>query len=156
MMYLRHIFRVVWPVLFMWFVLLSIAIGTEATWPESQHGDFVLIACIGTFDVLLATIMLRRMRGLDWLTIALSAVFLTKGMVWFYFTARHLWPEFFLDYNQEVLWVLRSVLVFVLISAFLMLILTPDGSYAEQQRAEGVVEGYAEGVADERTRERRL
>jgi hypothetical protein len=135
----RRVVDIIWPVLLLWIVLLSVAFASDADWPETRRLDFALIASIATFDVLLASIMLRRMRGIDWLTLALSAVLITKSMLWFFFTGSRLWPEFVAEHSELLLWTLRLLIMGSLTGAVALLIATPDESY-EQGRLAGVAE----------------
>jgi hypothetical protein len=136
-----HIWDVIWPIVLLWIVLITTAFLTGAHAPEGDKLDFFLLATIGTFDYLLATLMLRRMQGWDILTIALSLVFLAKGSLWFLFTGFRLWPEFAADHADFLLWGLRLGLVSTLAFAFTILLLTPGG-YAEQRRKEGYDKGF--------------
>lgn len=145
---MQRIVNAIWPILVLWIVLLSVAIALDADWPETRRLDFALLAAIGTFNLLLASVMLRRMRGVDVLTLALAAVFVTKSLLWFFFTASRLWPEFVAEHQPVFYWVFRLLIITSLTGAFLLLVTTPDGRYEEGRQA-----GIAEEKAAEHERE---
>jgi hypothetical protein len=145
---IRRIRQVIWPVLIVWAVLLGLAFISEANWPNDNWLDFGIILWIATFDLLLATVLLRRMHGFDWLAFSLGCVFLTKSTLWFTAAGSQLWPEFAADHAQGIRWILRISLLISLPAAFAMLLITPDERYAREQRAEGVIEGYEEGMIE--------
>jgi hypothetical protein len=156
---IRRMRQVIWPVLIVWAVLLGLAFISEANWPNENWLDFGIILWIATFDLLLATVLLRRMHGFDLLAFSLGCVFLVKSGLWFTAAGSQLWPEFAADHADGIRWILRISLLISLPSAFLMLLITPDERYAREQRAEGVIEGHdagmteghAEGVAQEKS-----
>jgi hypothetical protein len=145
----RHVFRVLWPLALVWIVLLSFAFITDAKMPaEGRRLDFAIVLAIASFDLLMATMLFRRMGALDWLAIALGLVFVVKSSLWFYAAGAQLWPAFAADHRETILWALRIGLIGTLVSAFVMLLITPDESTPDEARAEGVIEGYEEGMIE--------
>jgi hypothetical protein len=145
----RHLRDVLWPVLLVLGSFLLLGVLTHAQWPHDNRLDFAIIVWIAIFDLLMATVLLRRMDAWDWLAFWLGMVFLTKSAIWFTAAGSQLWPDFYLDHIEVIRWILRISLLISLPSAFAMLVLVPDERYAREQRAEGVIEGHAEGVAQE-------
>jgi hypothetical protein len=147
-MMIRRARQVIWPVLIVWAVLLGLAFISNANWPNDNRLDFGIVLWIATFDLLLATVLLRRMHGFDLLAFTLGCVFLVKSGLWFTAAASQLWPEFAADHAQGIRWILRISLLISLPSAFAMLLITPDERYAREQRAEGVIEGHDAGMIE--------
>jgi hypothetical protein len=147
----RHLRDVLWPVLLVLGSFLLLGLLTNANWPSDGRLDFAIIVWIAVFDLLMATVLLRRMDVWDWLAFWLGMVFLTKAAIWFTAAGSQLWPGFYQDHIEVIRWILRISLLISLPSAFAMLVLVPDERYAREQRAEGVIEGHAEGVAQEQS-----
>jgi hypothetical protein len=114
--------------------------------------DFSLLVVITGFNVLLASLILRRMHGRDWLTIALASVFIAVAVIWCSAAAGMLWTDFYAEYRDLYINPLRIGIVATHVWATYLLITTADdGGYAADQRAEGVIEGHLEGVAQEKS-----
>ena len=89
------------------------------------------------------------MHGWDWLTVSLAAAFAAVALLPLYLMAGSLWREFFTEHRTTLLYTVCAGIIVPLAFAVAMLLFADDG-YAERQRAEGVVEGHAEGVAQEK------
>jgi hypothetical protein len=135
----------------LWLVLLAFGFWRDARWPEGSQRElsFAALALVSTYLVLVATLMLRRMHGWDRLTIVLALAFATTALIPFYLLAAQLWPLFFRAHQTTLVVGTCVILIGILTIAIVTLLTTPYTDYAREQRAEGVIEGHAAGVADE-------
>jgi hypothetical protein len=95
---------------------------------EDQWLDVALIALIASFLVLLATFILRRMHGSDWLTIAFAAAFTSLACIWFYALGSRMWREWFAEHRDVMLNAVRIGVVICLGWATALFITTRDES----------------------------
>lgn len=123
---LGRVLDTVFPIALLWAVMFGFALWKDADWPETRRLDFALLFCIASFLVLLASVILRRMNGCDWLTISLASVFLTIACVRFYALGYWLWPHWFETNDRWLVQVLRASVVVTLIVATALLASTPD------------------------------
>lgn len=142
------------PVAAVWAVLIAFGFWRDADWPGTVLHVWGTLAVVASFLLLVSTLMLRRMHGWDWLTVSLAAAFAAISLMPFYLMAARMWPAFFADHRTTLLYLVCAGMVVPLAFAVLMLLFTEDGSYAAEQRAEGVIEGHAAGVADEQADQR--
>lgn len=128
MMRLKTAISTLWPVAVLWTVLIGVGFAFNADWPPRADllPDFGLLCCIATFLVLLATLILRRMHGIDWLTIALATVFIAFSAVYFFSLGATLWPVWFTANRDWLLNLLRVVIAASMIWATALLLMTPD------------------------------
>ncbi len=165
---IRHAAYLLWPVALVFTALTAFAFLAGAAIPPSARLDFAVIVFIAVFQMLMASVILQRMHGWDWLSLSFCAVFFSMSFVFLFAASRRLWPVF-VERNLEVLlWSVRIPLLCALIWATVMLIVTPDPEIEQKRqravqrregRAEGRTVGHAEGVAqeqdDQHERERR-
>ena len=146
---IRRMLSIIAPVIAVWVVLIAFGFWRDADWPEDRLLQFITLSAVASFVMLVSTLMLRRMHGRDWLTISLAVAFASLAVIPFYLMAVSLWREFYLAHRDHMLYAACAAMLIPLAWATVMLLITPDGSYAADQRAEGVIEGRAEGVAQE-------
>jgi hypothetical protein len=102
----------------------------ECTRTIDQLLDVSLIAGLGSLCVVIATMNVRRMYGLDWLTLALSSVFVALAIWFFLAVGVRMWAEWYADNRDWLLNTVRATIGVTMIWAFLLLISTPnEGSY---------------------------
>jgi nitrate reductase gamma subunit len=141
-----------WPMLLVFAAFLIFGVIFGAEWPKDNWFDFSLLVVITGFNVLLATLILRRMHGRDWLTIALASVFIAVAVIWCFAAVGMLWTDFSAEYRDAYINPLRiGIIVTHLWATYLLITTADDGGYAAEQRAEGVIEGHIEGVAQEKS-----
>ena len=138
------------PVAAVWAALIAFGVWRDADWPDRVFHVWGTLAVMATFLLLVATLMLRRMHGFDWLTVSLAAAFSAVSLMPFYLLAGALWPQYFREHRSDLLYVISVAILIPLIVAILMLLYAGENGYAAQQRAEGVIEGHAAGVAEEK------
>jgi predicted membrane channel-forming protein YqfA (hemolysin III family) len=127
---LRRIANTLLPLALVWIALIVVAFVLDADWPDTNRLDFVLVCCIASFDVLLATTILRRMHGIDLLTIALAGVFYSKACIWFYAAGGRLWPEWYASHSSAIPNLIRVSIAVTLGIATVLVLMTEDGSEA--------------------------
>ncbi len=118
----------IWPLAVLWAVLIGAGFAFDANWPQEWFPDFLLLAFIASFLVLLATLILRRMHGVDFLTIALASVFLAMSVIYFFGMGTILWPHWFAANRDWLLNLLRIAVAASGVWATALLLLTPDGA----------------------------
>jgi fucose 4-O-acetylase-like acetyltransferase len=140
-----------WPMLLVFAIFLIGGVLGGAHKPANWF-DFSLLVVITGFNVLLASLILRRMHGRDWLTIALASVFIAVAVIWCFAAVGMLWTDFSAKYRDAYINPLRiGIIVTHLWATYLLITTADDGRYAAEQRAEGVIEGHLEGVAQEKS-----
>ena len=127
---IHRILDAIWPVCMMLAALFGFGLLFGADWPNERRLDFALLVWIAAFLVLLATIILRRMNGCDWLTIALASVFLTIAVLRFFQLGFALWPVWFMENEEWITQSLRASVAVTLTWATVLLVTTPDESEA--------------------------
>jgi hypothetical protein len=148
---LRGAWAALWPVTLLWVGLVAFAFWQDAAWPSAplRRLSFAALAVVVFFLVLVATLMLRKMQGWYWQTVVLAVAFGAVSAMPFYLMGIMLWRSFFREHNTILIIGTCAVLIVPLFIASVVLAVMPFDGHAREQRAEGVIEGHAQGVADE-------
>lgn len=115
------------PVAIVWVVLIAFAFWQDADWPDERRYIWLTVAVVATFLMIVSTMMLRRMHGVDWLTISLAAAFAAVSLMPFYLLASSMWRAFFAEHQRVLLYAVCIGMAVPALWAIVMLAITPDG-----------------------------